>query len=189
MTSADDTRQVVTVPPSGAGGGVSRSPRRRCRWRPFRAGAAPGSENPAPAIPELAGSPTGVGVLSPGHRGRPGTRGRVLRRVPSPRLPRQRQDWCDKHLRACVACGRVWRRRRRRTCPDCGSELSICLTCDRAWPEDKIRKCRYPVEELRRLVKSCAGDWEWARRALAAAGGALARAWVMVERRRPQEER
>lgn len=27
------------------------------------------------------------------------------------------------------------------------------------------------VEGLRRLVKACAGDWEWARRTLAAAGG------------------
>ena len=73
-------------------------------------------------------------------------------RPPARRRPRQKHDWRDKHLRACVACGQVWRRRRRRTCPDCGSELSICLTCDRAWPEDKIRKCRYPVEELRRRV-------------------------------------
>ena len=125
---------------------------------------------------------------SPRNRPRPEASSPSTAR-PLPRRPRQRQDWRAKHLRACVACGRVWRRRRRRTCPDCGSDLSICLTCDRAWPEDKIRKCRYPVEELRRLVKSCAGDWEWARRALAAAGGDLARARVMIERHRPQGER
>ena len=105
-----------------------------------------------------------------------------------PRRPRRREDWRDKHLRACVECGRVWRRRRRRTCPGCGSDRSICLTCDRAWPEDKIRPCPHPGEDVRRLVKACAGDWEWARRALAAAGGDLVRARVMVERRRPQGE-
>ena len=105
---------------------------------------------------------------------------------PLPRRPRRHEDWRDKHLRACVACGRVWRRRRRRTCPGCGSDRSICLTCDRAWPEDKIRPCPHPGEDVRRLVKACAGDWEWARRALAAAGGDLVRARVMVERQRPQ---
>lgn len=57
----------------------------------------------------------------------------------------------------------------------------------RAWPEEKIRPCPHPGEDVRRLVKACGGDWEWARRALAAAGGDLARARVMVERRRPQE--
>ena len=99
---------------------------------------------------------------------------------------RQRGDWRNRHLRACIACGRVWRRRRRRTCPDCGSEYSICLTCDRAWPEETVhqRQCPEPGEALRHLVKACAGDWEWARRALTAAGGDVARATVMVERQR-----
>ena len=97
---------------------------------------------------------------------------------------RRREDWRDKHLRACVDCGRVWRRRRRRTCPSCGGERSICLTCDRAWPEDATRPCPFPGEDLRRLVRMCSGDWEWARRALAAAGGDVLRARVMVERRR-----
>ena len=92
-------------------------------------------------------------------------------------------DWRDRHLRACIACGRVWRRRRRRTCPGCGSDYSICLTCDRARPEEDVqRRCPEPVERLRRLVKACAGDWEWARRTLAAAGGDVARAIVMLER-------
>ena len=107
---------------------------------------------------------------------------------PLPQRSRRREDWRDKHLRACVACGRVWRRRRRRTCPDCGSDRSICLTCDRAWPEDKIRPCPHPGEDVRRLVKACGGDWEWARRALAAAGGDLVRALVMVERRFQRRE-
>ena len=36
-----------------------------------------------------------------------------------------------------------------------------------------------PSEDLRRLVKACAGDWDWAGRALTAA-----RALVAVGRRR-----
>ena len=102
------------------------------------------------------------------------------------RALRSRQgDWRDRHLRTCIACGRVWRRRRRRTCPNCGSRYSVCLTCDRAEHEKVVqRQCPEPVEALRRLVKACAGDWEWARRALATAGGDVARAVVMIERRR-----
>ena len=42
---------------------------------------------------------------------------------------------------------------------------------------------------LRRLVRTCSGDWEWARRALAAAGGDVIRARVMVERRRAAKGR
>ena len=38
-------------------------------------------------------------------------------------------------------------------------------------------------EALRRLVKACAGDWEWARRALDAAGGDIPRALARAERR------
>ena len=97
---------------------------------------------------------------------------------------RRREDWRDKHLRACVDCGRVWRRRRRRTCPSCGGERSICLTCDRANPEAVIKaRCPPPGENLRRLVRACGGDWEWARRALQAASGDVARALVAAARR------
>ena len=105
---------------------------------------------------------------------------------PSPRRPRGRDDWRDKHLRCCLQCGRVWRRRRRRTCPGCGrADLAMCLTCDRVTPESTIRdRCSMPSEDLRRLVKLCAGDWEWAGRALVAARGDVARALVAVGRRR-----
>ena len=104
---------------------------------------------------------------------------------PLPRRPRRREAWQDKHLRCCLQCGTVWRRSRRRTCPQCGrADLAFCLTCDRVNPEDAIRnRCSLPGEDLRRLVKACAGDWEWARRALAAARGDLARALVAVGRR------
>ena len=100
-------------------------------------------------------------------------------------LPRRREAWQDKHLRCCLQCGTVWRRRRRKTCPECGrSDLAFCLTCDRVNPEAAIRnRCSLPGEDLRRLVKACTGDWEWARRALAAARGDLARALVAVGRR------
>ena len=98
---------------------------------------------------------------------------------------RRREDWRDKHLRCCLQCGRVWRRRRRKTCPGCGrADLAFCLSCDRVNPEAAIRnRCSLPGEDLRRLVKSCGGDWEWARRALIAACGDLARALVAVGRR------
>lgn len=104
---------------------------------------------------------------------------------PLPRRPRRREAWQDKHLRCCLQCGRVWRRRRRKTCPECGrADLAICLTCDRVNPEAAIRnRCSLPSEDLRRFVKACAGDWEWARRALEAARGDLARALVAVGRR------
>lgn len=105
---------------------------------------------------------------------------------PLPQRPRRRQDWRDKHLRCCLGCGKVWRRRRRKTCPECGhADLAFCLTCDRVNPEAVIQeRCPPPSENLRRLVKACAGDWEWARRALLAARGNVARALVAVERRR-----
>ena len=110
---------------------------------------------------------------------------------PLPRRSRQRQDWRDKHLRCCLGCGKVWRRRRRKTCPECGrADLAFCLTCDRVNPEAAIReRCPPPGENLRRLVKACAGDWEWARRALRAARGNVARALVAADRHRPQERR
>ena len=105
-----------------------------------------------------------------------------------PRPPRRRDDWRDKHLRCCLQCGKVWRRRRRKTCPGCGrADLAFCLTCDRVNPEAAIQdRCSLPSEDLRQLVKSCAGDWEWARRALMAARGDVARALVSIERRRPR---
>ena len=104
---------------------------------------------------------------------------------PPPGRPRRREAWHDKHLRCCLQCGTVWRRRRRKTCPECGrADLAFCLSCDRVNPEAAIRnRCSLPGEDLRRLVKACAGDWEWARRALAAARGDLARALVAVGRR------
>ena len=107
---------------------------------------------------------------------------------PLPQRSRQRQDWRDKHLRCCLGCGKVWRRRRRKTCPECGhADLAFCLTCDRVNPEAAIReRCPPPGEDLRRLVKAYAGDWEWARRALRAARGNVARALVAAERHRPQ---
>ena len=96
-----------------------------------------------------------------GGEPREGVRGRGRER---------RGDWRTKHLRACLLCGRVWRPRRRRTCPVCRVDRSICLTCDQVAIEDRARRCATD-EALRRLVKACAGDWERARRALDAAGG------------------
>ena len=104
------------------------------------------------------------------------------------RKSRQQGDWKDRHLRACLMCGRAWRRRRRKTCPRCSSDLSICLTCDRAWAAEKAeRQCPEPVTALRELAKACAGDWEWAKRALRAAAGDVSRARVDVERARREQ--
>ena len=108
-----------------------------------------------------------------GGEPREGVRGRGRKR---------RGDWRTKHLRACLLCGRVWRPGRRRTCPVCHVDRSICLTCDRVAVEDRARRCATD-EALRRLVKVCAGDWEWARRALDAAGGDIPRALARAERR------
>jgi len=47
-----------------------------------------------------------------------------------------------------------------------------------------VRRCATD-EALRRLVKACAGDWEWARRALDAADGDIARALARAERTGP----
>ncbi len=58
---------------------------------------------------------------------------------------------------------------------------SICLTCDQVAVEDRARRCATD-EALRRLVKACAGDWEWARRALDAAGGDVSRVLARAER-------
>ena len=102
------------------------------------------------------------------------------------RQPRRYQShWTAAHLRCCLACGTVWRRRRRKTCPGCGrADLAFCLTCDRANPEAAIKaRCPPPGEDPRRLVRACGGDWEWARRALQAARGDVARALVAAERR------
>ena len=110
-----------------------------------------------------------------GGEPREGVRGRGRER---------RGDWRTKHLRACLLCGRVWRPRRRRTCPTCHVDRSICLTCDQVAVEDRARRCATD-EALRRLVKVCAGDWEWARRALDAAGGDIPRALSRAERTGP----
>ena len=107
-----------------------------------------------------------------GGEPREGVRGRGRKR---------RGDWRTKHLRACLLCGRVWRPGRRRTCPVCHVDRSICLTCDQVAVEDRARRCATD-EALRRLVKACAGDWEWARRALDAAGGDVSRALARAER-------
>ena len=114
-----------------------------------------------------------------GGEPREGVRGRGRKR---------RGDWRTKHLRACLLCGRVWRRRRRRTCPVCHVDRSICLTCDQVAVEDRARRCATD-EALRRLVKACAGDWEWARRALEAAGGDIPRARSRAERTGPAQGR
>ena len=87
--------------------------------------------------------------------------------------------------RATVAHrGRIWLRRRRKTCPNCGRGWldSICLTCDRVRVEESTRLCQQPGEAARQLVKATAGDWDWARRAVTAAGGDIRRALVMLER-------
>ena len=96
--------------------------------------------------------------------------------------PGRRESWHDKHLRACACCGRVWKPRRRKTCPTCGADRSICLTCDRVWAGEsaQARQCARPGEGLRELVKACAGDWSWARRALYRAGGDATRALQAV---------
>ena len=72
------------------------------------------------------------------------------------RPARRRHHWSDRHLRCCLACGRVWKPRRRKTCPHCHHDrLAFCLTCDRAWPEQNIRdRCTPPCEDLRRLVNA-----------------------------------
>ncbi len=110
-----------------------------------------------------------------GGEPREGVRGRGRKR---------RGDWRTKHLRACLLCGRVWRPRRRRTCPTCHVDRSICLTCDQVAVEDRARRCATD-EALRRLVKVCAGDWQWARRVLDAAGGDILRALARAERTGP----
>ena len=99
------------------------------------------------------------------------------------------QDWRPKHLRCCVACGSVWRPRRRKTCPrGCPPGLQICLTCDRAWPEEELaefldRRCDPPAEPIRNFVRvNCRGNWDHARRRLKAAHGDIARAIVALKR-------
>ena len=102
--------------------------------------------------------------------------------------PGRRESWHNKHLRACVCCGRVWKPRRRKTCPDCGADRSICLTCDLVWAEEsaRMRRCARPEESLRELAKACAGHWEWAQRALDRAGGNPMRAVLAIERKQKQ---
>ena len=109
---------------------------------------------------------------------------------PTPATRRRLDHWRDRHLRACI-CGRVWLRRRRKTCPSCGRgwDESICLTCDRVQLEDSTRLCQQPGEAARQLVKATAGDWEWARRAVTAAGGDIRRALVMLGRMRTRAEK
>ena len=99
------------------------------------------------------------------------------------------RDWRHKHLRCCVACGAVWRRRRRKTCPGgCPVDLQVCLTCDRAWPEDELaealdeERCPEPSERIRRFVKAVGGDWDQARRRLTAAQGDIIRATIALRR-------
>ena len=69
--------------------------------------------------------------------------------------PRVYQDWRNRHLRCGLACGAVWRRRRRKWCPrGCPVDLQVCLTCDRAWPEDELAealdkdRCPEPVRAV-----------------------------------------
>ena len=73
----------------------------------------------------------------------------------------------------------------RKTCPGCGpADLAFCLTCDRVNPEAAIdNRCSLSSEDLRQLVKACAGDWEWAGRTLTAARGDVA--WAFGGRRAP----
>ena len=106
------------------------------------------------------------------------------------RPARRRHHWSDRHLRCCLACGRVWKPRRRKTCPHCHHDrLAFCLTCDRAWPEQNIRdRCTPPCEDLRRLVKAYGGNWKHARGALAAANGDVARALVALQRRKTHRD-
>ena len=96
--------------------------------------------------------------------------------------PGRRESWHDKHLRSCVCCGRVWKPRRRKTCPDCGADRSICLTCDIVWAEEdaRRRRCAQPEQGLRELAKACGGHWEWAQRALDRAGGNPMRAVLAI---------
>ena len=86
-----------------------------------------------------------------------------------------------------LACGRVWKPARRKTCPNGCRDLRICLTCDRVWPEDQVRgdlerRCAPPAEDLRDFVRQCGGDWDTAKRRLIAANGDLARAVVALDR-------
>ena len=103
--------------------------------------------------------------------------------------PRVYQDWRNRHLRCCLACGAVWRRRRRKWCPrGCPVDLQVCLTCDRAWPEDELaealdkERCPEPSEQIRRFVKAVGGDWDQARRRLTAAQGDIIRATIALQR-------
>ena len=99
-------------------------------------------------------------------------------------MTRSRGDWRERHLRCCLTCGRVWRPRRRKTCPNCKTnEAAFCLTCDRFWPEEAVRdRCDPPGEEVRRFVKLCGGDWDSARHILRSLGGNLPRAIVAMKR-------
>ena len=103
------------------------------------------------------------------------------------RKPQKRGAWQERHLSCCLACGRVWKPARRKTCPNGCRDLRICLTCDRVWPEDQVRgdlerRCAPPAEDLRDFVRQCGGDWDTAKRRLIAANGDLARAVVALDR-------
>ena len=104
------------------------------------------------------------------------------------RKPRKRAPWQDRHLACCLACGRVWRPRRRLSCPNgCRRELKICLTCDRVRPEAEVRealdrRCAPAGEKIRDFVRQCGGDWDDAKRRVIAAHGDLARALVALHR-------
>ena len=80
----------------------------------------------------------------------------------------------DEPGRAAEAPGRRHRPRPRCRRP---APRRAALAEDRVNPEAAIEnRCSLPSEQLRHLVKACAGDWEWADRALTAARGDVARA-------------
>ena len=94
------------------------------------------------------------------------------------KVVRERPIRPPQSLVACTACGRTWLARRRKTCPGCGGRETAPVGERAATAADIERQHPAPApgEDLRRLVKACAGDWEWARRLLERAGGDVARA-------------
>ena len=117
------------------------------------------------------------------NRKREPQQGHLLEPLPTKRR-RRRQRWQDAHLSCCLACGTVWRPSRRLTCPSgCGRDLRICLTCNRAWLEEEIEedlasrsRSFAPGEKIRAFARRFDGDWDEAKRRLAAAHGDHARA-------------
>ena len=118
-----------------------RSTSRRARTSTSRPAARPATQDVARRDARSAGEPDlpdyDAKDRRPHDRGRrrpdpdhsPTTVDPVARPARRPRCRLGR--WQDLHLRCCLRCGSVWRRRRRKTCPSCRlDDVAFCLvTC------------------------------------------------------------